>query len=398
MVPQSFEEYQAERRAREQAAEPHTTRADEHRKNEIKERGLEALRFIYSNQTWERWIDIGEAMLVITEEACAALTVAGWDKDNKPLVKLFNRKWDEYEQRAHNDPAHRPLSKQERSRLRFVMDHPEVGAWRATLPGPQRRRYNHPNAVVEAWKRTQPKPQPHEPRQTRQPSPALSPALATRDREIEALKAQVQELDAARETGPSTEENVQLKARIAEQVKASASAAAEIAALKAELARERSARAAAEAKHSRPDVADDDHAAAAGPVGKKVFKILLKLDDANDNTVLVAARMLVSSLKASGSDLRTLADAMGAAWEKEQKAKAPSPSSIDYSAVEAAIKRYAADRTTVKYNALWRAIVVAVPTLDEPGGAKGITRYIHGCLQRLGFTGNSSGKSWERRT
>ena len=177
------------------------------------------MRFIYSNQAWERWIDVGEAMLVITEEACAAVGAERWDKDNKPLVKLFNRKWDEYEQRAHNDPSHKPLSKQERAMLRFVMEHPEVGAWRATLPGPHKRRLNHPNAVVNAWKRTQPKPQP-EPRPTRQPPP--SPALAARDREIEALKAQVQELEAARESGKGgadvahlQAENTRLKARIA---------------------------------------------------------------------------------------------------------------------------------------------------------------------------------------
>ena len=238
MKPQSFEEYQAEKRAREQAAEPHTSRADEHRKAEIKERGLEALRFIYSNQTWERWIDIGEAMLVITEEACAALGAAAWDKDNKPLVRLFNRKWDEYEQRAHNDPAHRPLSKQERSRLRFVMDHTEVGAWRATLPGPQRRKYNHPNAVVEAWKRAQPKP-PREPRETRQPSAAQSPALAAAHKENEALKAQVQELEAARETGRGGADVARLEAENAKLMR-------EIAALKARIAAQEAA-----AKRSR---------------------------------------------------------------------------------------------------------------------------------------------------
>jgi hypothetical protein len=198
---QSFEEYQAEKRAREQAAGPHTTRADEGRKNEIKERGLEALRFIYSNQAWERWIDIGEAMLVITEEAAAVLGVAGWDKDNKPLVKLFNRRWDEYEQRAHNDPTHKPLSKQERAMLRFVMEHPEVGAWRATLPGPNKRRLNHPNAVVNAWKRAQPRP-----RERAAAQPQSQPHGAS------AAKPSV---DKAAEPRAAEAENTRLKAHIA---------------------------------------------------------------------------------------------------------------------------------------------------------------------------------------
>jgi hypothetical protein len=157
--------------------------------------------------------------------------------------------------------------------------------------------------------------------------------------------------------------------------------------------------AAAKAKHSKPDVADDDEVAAAGPVGKKVFKILLKLDDANDNTVLVAARTLVSNLKASGSDLRTLADAMGAAWEKEQKAKTPPPPNIDWPEVEAAVTRYAADRATVKLNALLKVLYAEITALKANRGWSGnqeAARYIMARLRRLGFTGSSSGLTWSK--
>jgi hypothetical protein len=175
--------------------------------------------------------------------------------------------------------------------------------------------------------------------------------------------------------------------------------AAENTALKTELARERSMRAAAEAKHSKPgsNVDDKDHsdaAAAAGPMGKKVFKILLKLDDANDNTVLVAARKLVSDLKASGSDLRTLADGLGTEWEKQQKAKPAPPPPIDFSAVEAAVKRYATDRTTVQIRLIWKVLVAEVPGLDRGGNP--VTEYIMRCLRRLGFAGSSSSKTWHR--
>jgi uncharacterized small protein (DUF1192 family) len=191
------------------------------------------------------------------------------------------------------------------------------------------------------------------------------------------------------------QELAQARARIAD-------AAAEIAVLKAELARERKQREAAEAKHLKPGGNVDDEAAAGGPMGKKVFKILLKLDDANDNTVLVAARKLVGDLKASGSDLRTLADAMGAAWEKEQKAKPAPPPDIDFSAVEDAITRYTADRTTVNFNRMWKAVVVEVPALDKAVRAghrdsgEHIVRYFQGYLGRLGFTGSSSGRTWSR--
>ena len=175
-------------------------------------------------------------------------------------------------------------------------------------------------------------------------------------------------------------ELAQAKARIADT-------AAENAALKAELASKRSAS------------VDDDAAAAAGPVGKKVFKLLLKLDSSNDHEVLSAARKLVGDLKTNGSDLRVLADAMGAAWEKEQKAKPAPPKPIDYPAVEAAVTRYAADRTTVKLHLMWKALVAEVPVLGDGAAVQAgdVVRYVFGCLRRLGFKGSSSGKSWERK-
>jgi hypothetical protein len=168
-----------------------------------------------------------------------------------------------------------------------------------------------------------------------------------------------------------------------------AAARGRIAELEAQLAR----RAAAEAS------IDGEEAAGAGPMGRKVFKILLKLADADDNTVLVAARKLVGDLKASGSDLRTLADAMGAEWEKQQKAKpAPRPP-IDWSEVEAAVTKYAADRATVNFNRLSKALDAEVPALRgnrEQDQNYESTRYIIACLHRLGFTGSGSGLTWQR--
>ena len=109
-------------------------------------------------------------------------------------------------------------------------------------------------------------------------------------------------------------------------------------------------------------------AVAGGVLTGKVFKILLKLDDANDNTVLVAARTLVNSLKAGGSDLRTLANELEAEWEKQQKAKpAPLPP-IDWPEVKAAITRYASDRPKVAYNKLLKALYAEVPALRGQSG------------------------------
>jgi hypothetical protein len=184
----TVEDFQADMRQR-KAAEPHTTPGDEERKEAIKRRGLDALRRIHRNQVWEDWMEVGEALLIITEEAMAEVGVESWSGDDKKLVKAFNTRWDAYEQLASNDPNHKPLSKQERWALREVMTKPEIGAWRATQTGPKRRKLNHPNAVINGWKRTQPRP----PSKPRQPSNLLSPALQERDEEIAQLKAQIEE-------------------------------------------------------------------------------------------------------------------------------------------------------------------------------------------------------------
>ena len=114
-------------------------------------------------------------------------------------------------------------------------------------------------------------------------------------------------------------------------------------------------------------------------------------------TRLVAARKLVSALKANGSDLRTLANALEAEWE-QQKAKPAPPPPIDWSEVEAAVTRYAADRTTVNFIRMWKAVAVEVPALNEIAATvtAGLPRYFQGCLGRLGFTGSSSGLTWQR--
>jgi hypothetical protein len=182
-----------------------------------------------------------------------------------------------------------------------------------------------------------------------------------------ALKTEIEKLK-ARDDG-----NAALKARITE--------------LEMQLAHKRSTRAAAEASNE---------AAAVELVGKRVFKLLLRLDSPNDNEVLLAAQKLVRELKANGSDLRTLAAALETEWEKQQKAKPAPPPPIDFSEVEAAIKRYAADRTTVNFNRMWKALKAEMPALDAYRGAE-VPRYMQRCLQHLGFAGSSSGLTWHRK-
>jgi hypothetical protein len=201
MKRQSIEDYQ---RARAEQRKQHTTPGDEERKQRIKANGLECLRRLHGNQTWEDWMGTGAAMMVITEEAMAEVGASEWDKDNKRLVKEFNERWDEYEARALRKGTNdKPLSKQERWALREVMTNPEIGAWRGLLDGPQQRRLNHPNAIVNKWKAST---QTREPKAKRPPSDLLSPALTAKNKEIEQRDARIaeleEELQAARESKP----------------------------------------------------------------------------------------------------------------------------------------------------------------------------------------------------
>jgi len=182
-------------------AERRSTPGDEERKQRIKANGLECLRRLHGDQTWEDWEGVAAAMEVITEEAQDAVGTSEWDKDNKRLVREFNSRWDDYE--ATLGSNHKPLSKQERWAVRTIMITPEIRTWRGLLDGPQKRKLNHPNAVINKWKAAT---QTREARAPRQPSPALSPALAARDKKIAELEARNtelgEELTAAREPAP----------------------------------------------------------------------------------------------------------------------------------------------------------------------------------------------------
>jgi hypothetical protein len=130
-------------------------------------------------------------------------------------------------------------------------------------------------------------------------------------------------------------------------------------------------------------------------MSRQTFKLLLKLDSSSDSEVVASARALVGKLKAAGSDLRVLADALGKEWDK-QKAKPAPPPSIDYAAIEAAVIRYAEGRSTVQRNKLWKAVIATVPGAGGPGRIP--SDYIDRLLRRLGFTMSRSGLTFHRST
>ena len=103
-----------------------------------------------------------------------------------------------------------------------------------------------------------------------------------------------------------------------------------------------------------------------GTMSAQTFKLLCSLDAPEDGVVLNAARALVRNLKASGSDLRTLSDALEAEWKKTQQPK-ERPVTVDYTAVDVAIDRCVADREKVTFDRVWNAIVAAVPVLGNAG-------------------------------
>jgi hypothetical protein len=78
-------------------------------------------------------------------------------------------------------------------------------------------------------------------------------------------------------------------------------------------------------------------------------------------------------------------------------AKPAPPPPIDYEAVKAAVEAYAADRTTITLNGIWKALVAGMPALDKHRGhGPHAIEYVIRCLHRLGFTGSESGKTWQR--
>lgn len=133
----------------------------------IKAEGLQCLGRLHGDLTWDDWLGVGAALEVITAEALAVVGAFKWESNNKRAVCEFNARWDLYEYSAGVN--HKPLSKQERCALREVMVNPEISAWRSTLTGPEKRRLNHPNAVINRFK-AQAKAK-ATPAETRKPSP-----------------------------------------------------------------------------------------------------------------------------------------------------------------------------------------------------------------------------------
>jgi hypothetical protein len=85
----------------------------------------------------------------------------------------------------------------------------------------------------------------------------------------------------------------------------------------------------------------------------RVGHLIRMLGSQSDGEALAAARALVKELASVGGDL----DALAKAWEKHRPpASRPKPIEIDWAVAETVIKSYVANKTKVRFNAVWSAL------------------------------------------
>lgn len=151
-----------------------TTPGDLERRKVLKANGVAALRRLKGNQTYEDWRTVGEAMLVITEETLDDLGLDQWDENNRKLTREFTHRFENWEMEAGSN--YKPLAKQERWALRELMTNPVYHAWYqdpANLTAPERRRLNHPNAIINRYKAKHPDLSKKKTRKVAPPEPAV---------------------------------------------------------------------------------------------------------------------------------------------------------------------------------------------------------------------------------
>jgi hypothetical protein len=126
---------------------------DDDRKRHIDANARDALRRLKTDQTVEDWRAVGEQQNIITEEVMSELGLTTWDPNDKKLVREVAKRFEDWERSVSNDHL---LTKQERWALRELTNNPKYLEWHATLTKPERRRLNHPNAIINRWKKAHP--------------------------------------------------------------------------------------------------------------------------------------------------------------------------------------------------------------------------------------------------
>jgi hypothetical protein len=201
--------------------------ADDVRKARISSNAEQAYCRMQRGTTYEDWRMIGDQLMLITQEVLRKLGLVEWDKDDKKLVKAVNFLFEAWERDVLTKNGlsnHRPIGKDERNKLRVLMTDPKYQDWYMTLTGDERRRLNHPTAVISKFKREHPDPnaRPKQSRARQMPSTPYVEDWARGSKPsneaFEAKQAQEAEAEAAQlDAGEQLKDDVeQLKARIAE--------------------------------------------------------------------------------------------------------------------------------------------------------------------------------------
>ena len=141
---------------------------------------------------FQYWLKIGAALKLGREEC---LRTAG---TNRPSGKRYAKTMNEWLKREHLGD----IDQGDRSRLLELMDNlPAISEWRETLTQTERLRLNHPSSVLRKWQKATQRPEPRTNAQSQRTRGRAR--VANQDAEVEGLREQMRELEAAREAAPA---------------------------------------------------------------------------------------------------------------------------------------------------------------------------------------------------
>jgi hypothetical protein len=105
--------------------------------------GQEAWHRLGRDHTWQDWRHVGAALVIGRSGAMRDAAV------NRPVGRRYKLAFAAWLKQF----GFENIDKADRCRLFAVMDHlEEIETWRATLTPAERRRLNHPSAVLRKWK------------------------------------------------------------------------------------------------------------------------------------------------------------------------------------------------------------------------------------------------------
>jgi hypothetical protein len=160
----------------------------EDERDRVSRLGSEAWKRLKKCKDYNDWVKVGEAILVGREWAMNQA------QTNKPEGKAYNMAFGEWLQRYKLDD----MDKGDRSRLFHMMDAlPQIEDWRRTITLAERLKLNHPNAILRKFKAAFEVSDPSKPLK-----PGLRESVAELSEENMQLKAHIAEFEAARTKEP----------------------------------------------------------------------------------------------------------------------------------------------------------------------------------------------------